>query len=126
MTDACLQPCDSAFAKGLFYRWYYVPYWVERVRKFLIKSFHKTEVQPISKSKSSRKSKFSASRRLVLAKINQLKVKLLSIAKIINLPFENGCLIDDLKLIEVISNFEKNDDLDKENYRPTKLFKRIK
>ena len=53
---------------------------------------------------------------------DMLKVKLdthLSlITKIINLSFENGCFPDDLKLAEVSPIFKKNDDLDKENYRP--------
>ena len=40
------------------------------------------------------------------------------ITKIINLSFENGCFLDDLKLAEVSRMFKKNDDLDNENYRP--------
>ena len=54
------------------------------------------------------------------------------ITKIINLSFENGCFPDDLKFTEVSSIFKKNDDLDKENYRPasvlfnaSKVFERI-
>ena len=50
----------------------------------------------------------------------------------INLLFENGCFPDDLKLAEVSPIFKKNDDLDKENYRPvsvlfnvSKVFERI-
>ena len=46
--------------------------------------------------------------------------------------FENGYFPDDLKLAEVSSIFKKNDDLDKENYRPvsvllnvSKVFERI-
>ena len=39
------------------------------------------------------------------------------ITKIINVSFENGCFPDELKLAEVGPIFEKNDDLDKENYR---------
>ena len=57
---------------------------------------------------------------------------LLLITKIIYSLFENGCFPDDLKLAAVSSIFNKNDDLDKENYRPvsvlfnvSKLFERI-
>ena len=52
--------------------------------------------------------------------------------KIINLLFENGCFPDNSKLVEVIPIFKKNDDLDKENYKPvsvlfnmSKVFERI-
>ena len=54
------------------------------------------------------------------------------VTKIINLPLENGCSPDDLKLAEVRPIFKKNVDLDKENYRPvsalfnvSKVFERI-
>ena len=43
------------------------------------------------------------------------------ISKIINLPFENACFPDDLKLAEVSPIFKKSDDLDKENYRPVSV-----
>ena len=52
-----------------------------------------------------------------------LDIHLSLITKIINLLFENECLPDDLRLAEVSPIFKKNDDLDKENYRPvTDLF----
>ena len=61
-----------------------------------------------------------------------LDVHLSLVTKIINLPLENGCSPDDLKLAEVRPIFKKNDDLDKENYRPvsalfnvSKVFERI-
>ena len=54
------------------------------------------------------------------------------ITKIINASFENGRFPDELKLAGVSPIFEKNDDLDKENYRPvsilshaSKVFERI-
>ena len=43
------------------------------------------------------------------------------LTKIINFPFENGCFPDELKLAEVSPIFKKNDDLDKENYRPVSI-----
>ena len=52
--------------------------------------------------------------------------------KIINLSLRNGCFPDDLKGAEVSPIFKKNDDLEKENYRPvsvlphmSKVFERI-
>ena len=61
-----------------------------------------------------------------------LDIHLSLITKIINLSFESGCFPDDLKLAEVSPIFKKNDDLDKENYRPvsvlfnvSKVFERI-
>ena len=61
-----------------------------------------------------------------------LDIHLSLITKIINLSFKNGWFPDDLKLEEVIPIFKKNDDLDKENYRPvsvsfnvSKVFERI-
>ena len=61
-----------------------------------------------------------------------LDIHLSTITKIIHLSFENGCFPDNLKLAEVRSIFQKNDDLDKENYRPagvlfnvSKVFERI-
>ena len=54
------------------------------------------------------------------------------ITKIINLFFENNCFPDDLKPAEVSPLYKKNDDPDKENYRPlnvishvSKVFERI-
>ena len=38
------------------------------------------------------------------------------------MSFENGCFPDDLKLAEVSPIFQKNDGLDKENYRPVSVF----
>ena len=43
------------------------------------------------------------------------------ITKIFIFSFENGCFPDDLKLGEVSSISKKNDDLDKENYRPASV-----
>ena len=43
------------------------------------------------------------------------------ITKIISFSFENGCFPDDLKLAEVSPISKKNDDLDKENYRPASV-----
>ena len=61
-----------------------------------------------------------------------LDIHILLITKIINLSLENECFPDDLKLAEVSPSFKKNDDLDKENYRPvsdlftvSKVFERI-
>ena len=61
-----------------------------------------------------------------------LDIHLPLITKFINLSFENGCFPDDLKLSEVGPIFKKNNDLEKENYRPvsvlfnvSKVFERI-
>ena len=61
-----------------------------------------------------------------------LIIHLSVIMKIINLLFENGCFPDNSKLVEVTPIFKKNDDLDKENYKPvsvlfnmSKVFERI-
>ena len=43
---------------------------------------------------------------------------LINTTKNLNLKEENGCFPDDIKLVEVSPVFKKNDDLDKENYRP--------
>ena len=43
------------------------------------------------------------------------------ITKITNVSFTNGCFPDELKLAEVIPIFKKNNDLDKENYRPVSI-----
>ena len=51
-----------------------------------------------------------------------LDIHILLITKIINLSLENECFPDDLKLAEVSPSFKKNDDLDKENYRPCQSF----
>ena len=50
-----------------------------------------------------------------------LDIHLSLITEIINLSFENGCFPDDLKFAEVSHIFKKNDDLDKENYRPVSV-----
>ena len=54
------------------------------------------------------------------------------LTKIINLSLRNGCFPDELKAAEVSPTFKKNDDLEKENYRPvsvlphmSKVFERI-
>ena len=40
------------------------------------------------------------------------------LTKILNLSLRTGCFPDDLKVAEVSPIFKKNDDLEKENYRP--------
>ena len=50
-----------------------------------------------------------------------LDIHLSLITKIINLSFENGCFPDDLKPAEVSPIFKRNDDLDKESYRPVSI-----
>ena len=55
-----------------------------------------------------------------------LDIHLSLITKIINLSFENACFPDDLKLAEVSPIFKKNDDLDKENYRPVIILFNVK
>ena len=47
------------------------------------------------------------------------------ITKIINVSFENGRFSDELKLAEVSPIFRKNDDLDKENYRPVSILSHV-
>ena len=47
------------------------------------------------------------------------------ITKIINVCFENGRFPDELKLAEVSLIFKKNDDLDKENYRPVSILSHL-
>ena len=48
------------------------------------------------------------------------------INKIINLSFKNNCFPDDLKLAEVSPIFfKKDDDLDKENYRPVSFLSHV-
>ena len=54
------------------------------------------------------------------------------LTKIINSSIRNGCFPDELKAAEVTPIFKKNDNLDKENYRPvsvlphvSKVFERI-
>ena len=47
-----------------------------------------------------------------------LDIHLSLIIKMINFSFENESFPDDLKFGEVSPIFKKNDDLDKENYRP--------
>ena len=43
------------------------------------------------------------------------------ITKTVNLSFETTCFPDDLKLAEVSPIFKKNDDLDKQNYKPVSV-----
>ena len=50
-----------------------------------------------------------------------LDIHLSLVTKIIYLSFENRYFPDDLKLAEVCPIFKKNDDLDKENYRPVNV-----
>ena len=47
------------------------------------------------------------------------------ITKIINFSFKNGCFPDELKLAEFSPIFKKNDDLDKENYRPVSVLSHV-
>ena len=48
------------------------------------------------------------------------------VTKIINVSFENGCFPDELKLAEVSPLFKKNNNLDKENYRPVSILSSVK
>ena len=50
-----------------------------------------------------------------------IDIHLSLITKIISFSFENGCFPDDLKLGEITPISKKNDDLDKENYRPASV-----
>ena len=43
----------------------------------------------------------------------------------VNLSIEKGCFPEELKLAEVSAIFKKKDDLDKENYRPTSVFRHV-
>ena len=52
----------------------------------------------------------------MLTSTTDVHVSLLT--KIINSSIRNGCFPDELKAAEVTPIFKKNDDLDKENYRP--------
>ena len=47
------------------------------------------------------------------------------ITKIINVSFENGRFPDELKLAETSLIFKKNDNLDKENYRPVSILSHV-
>ena len=47
------------------------------------------------------------------------------LTKIINLSIRNGCFPDELKAAEVTRIFKKNDDLDKENYRPVSVLPHV-
>ena len=47
------------------------------------------------------------------------------IIKIINVSFENGRFVDELKLAKASPIFKKNDDLDEENYRPASILSHV-
>ena len=47
------------------------------------------------------------------------------LTKIINASIRNGCFPDELKAAEVTPIFKKNDDLDKENYRPVSVLPHV-
>ena len=47
------------------------------------------------------------------------------ITKIINVSFQNDRFPDELKLAEVSPISKKNDDLDKENYRPASILSHV-
>ena len=47
------------------------------------------------------------------------------LTKIINSSNRNGCFPDKLKAAEVTPIFKKNDDLDKENYRPVSVLPHV-
>ena len=47
------------------------------------------------------------------------------LTKIINSSLRNGCFPDELKAAEVTPIFKKNDDLDKENYRPVSVLPHV-
>ena len=55
----------------------------------------------------------------MLKSTTEVHVSLLT--KIINSFIRNECFPDELKAAEVIPIFKKNDDLDKENYRPASI-----
>ena len=55
----------------------------------------------------------------MLKSTNDVHVSLLT--KIINLSIRNRCFPGELKAAEVTPIFKKNDDLDKENYRPVNV-----
>ena len=60
------------------------------------------------------------------ADIPKYKVDInLPLTKIINVSFENGCFPHELKPAEVSPIFKKNDDLDKENYRPVSILSHV-
>ena len=44
------------------------------------------------------------------------------LTKINNSSIQNGCFLDELKAARVTPIFKKNDDLDRENYRPVSVF----
>ena len=47
------------------------------------------------------------------------------LTKIMNSYIRNGCFPDELKAAEVTTIFKKNDDLDKENYRPVSVLPHV-
>ena len=47
------------------------------------------------------------------------------LTKMINLSIRNGCFPDELKAAEVTAIFKKNDDLDKEDYRPVSVLPHV-
>ena len=47
------------------------------------------------------------------------------LTKIINSSIRNECFLDELKVAKVTPNFKKNDDLDKENYRPVSVLPHV-
>ena len=47
------------------------------------------------------------------------------LTKVINSSIQNGCFPDELKVAEVTPIFKKNDDLDKENYRPASVLPHV-
>ena len=59
----------------------------------------------------------------MLKSTTDLHVSLLT--KIINSSIRNGCFPDELKAAEVTPIFKKNDDLDKENYRPVSVLPHV-
>ena len=59
----------------------------------------------------------------MLKSIIDVHVSLLT--KIMNSYIRNGCFPDELKAAEVTTIFKKNDDLDKENYRPVSVLPHV-
>ena len=47
------------------------------------------------------------------------------LTKIINSSIRNGCFPDELKIAKVTPIFKKNDDLDKEHYRPVSVLPHV-
>ena len=104
---------------------------IERIKR-TVKSNEKFSFQPVSEDLV-RKIILSLDRSKATPvgdiSANMLKstvdIHLPFITKIINVSFENGRFPDQLKLVKVTPIFKKNDDLDKENYRPVSILSHV-